>query len=326
MEQVFLVGTYSKNGIYKLKFNNGVLSTIKIENSFENCSWLLKNGNIIYSVVEYSDNPVYENGYLTARNSELLPINSSSVCGKSPCHIAIDKVRHLLFLANYGSGSIDVFKLNKDVTINKKIYYKEFTKQSHIHYISISPENRFLFAIDLGTDTIFSYEIFFDGTNLNLKEFFHYTFPFGSGPRHLVLNQNNLFVITENSCELYKLSFSPEKGFDFINCVSILPAGIKKEENFTGCAIKISNDKKFLYTSIRGHNSISVFDVSNLELIQNISCFGETPRDINFDNSEDYLLCANQSSSSITVFERNKKTGYLNYVSSYPINSPACII
>ena len=111
-----------------------------------------------------------------------------------------------------------------------------------------------------------------------------------------------------------------------INSVNILPDNIKIEKNFTGCALKISSDKKFIYTSIREHNSISVFDSGALELIQNISCFGEIPRDINFDESQNYLLCANQKSSNITVFERNKKTGYLNYLSSYPINSPACII
>ena len=326
MEQIFLVGTYSKNGIYMLKFDNGNFLQEEAESSFENCSWLYKNDDIIYSIVEYSDISTYKNGYLVARNSEFLPINSSPIQGKGPCHIEVDKERKLLFLSNYGNGSIDVFSLNDDGSLNKSIYYKEYFKHSHIHYTKLSDDNNFLFVVDLGSDTIFAYEIIYDGTNFDLKEVSHYNFPVGSGPRHFVLEKDILFVATELSCDLYKLSFSKEEGFKFIHCVSLLPDDVEMEKNFTGCAIKISDDKKFIYASIRGHNSISVFDAKDLELIQNITCFGETPRDINFDITQNYLLCANQNSNTISVFERNKKTGHLTHNSSYPIDSPACII
>lgn len=325
MGQDFFVGTYSRSGIFKLNFDNGVFSQVCHNDSFDNCSWLYKNNDIIYSIVEYSDNPMYNDGYLVARNLNLLPISSSFLHGKGPCHVVVDNTRNLLFVANYGNGSIDVFSLNSDGTINNSVYYKEFNKQSRIHFLKFSSDNHFLFAIDLGTDTIFSFEIIFNGNNLELKYFSKYSFPANSGPRHLELLDHSLFVITEKSCELYQLSFSDKLGFKFINCVSLLPDNITREQNYSGCSIKISNDKKFIYTTIRVHNSISVFDVSDLKLIQNISCNGKIPRDINFDNSEDYLFCANQESSNISIFERNKKTGCLTYHRSYPVNSPACI-
>ena len=37
MNQNLFVGTYSENGIYKLNFNNGILTELKRNNSFENC-------------------------------------------------------------------------------------------------------------------------------------------------------------------------------------------------------------------------------------------------------------------------------------------------
>lgn len=299
--------------------------TKKLNSSFENCSYLRRNKNIIYSVVEYSDNPNYSNGYLITRNSNLVPIHKNNILGKSPCHIALDKSRNLLYISNYEDGSIDVFSLNSNGIVNKLIYHKSYSDTSHIHYISLSEDNNFLFVVDLGKNTLFAYEIILKDLILELKELYTYNFPDGSGPRHLAISGNNIYTITEKSCELYHLTFSKKVGFSLINRVSILPSNIQKDKNTTGCAIKLSSDNKFIYVTVRGNNSISVFN-SSLKLVQNISCFGETPRDINFDNSQNLLFCANQSSSNISAFERNKKTGHLLFKSKYPIESPACII
>lgn len=297
----------------------------KSDNSFENCSYLCKNNDIIYSVVEYSNNPNYLSGYLITRNSNLIPIHESDILGKGPCHIVLDKLRNLLYISNYGDGSLDVFSLNSNRIVDKLVYHKNYSNKSHIHYITLSEDNKFLFVVDLGKNTLFAYEIIFKNSNFELKDFYTYKFPNNSNPRHLAISKNNIYAITEKSCELYHLAFSKKDGFSLKNSVSILPSNIQKGENTTGCAIKLSSDKKFIYATIRGNNSISVFN-SSLELIQNISCYGKTPRDINFDNTQNFLFCANQSSSNISIFDRNKKTGYLQFKSKYPIESPACII
>lgn len=304
----------------------GIFSETKETNSsFENCSFLCKNKNVIYSVVEYSDNPSFPNGYLVTRSSNLLPIAQNNILGKSPCHITLDKSRNLLYISNYEDGSINIFSLNSEKKVNKLIYHKNYSDKSHIHCMALSKDNKFLFVVDLGKDTLFAYKIFFKNSIFELKERYTYKFPTGSNPRHLAICSNNIYVITENSCELYHLMFSKKTGFSLVNNASVLPTNIKNNKAITGCAIKLSNDNKFIYVTIRGNNSISVFD-SSLKLIQNISSFGETPRDINFDKSQNVLFCANQSSSNISVFDINKKTGHLLFKSKYPIEAPACII
>lgn len=327
MKQDFIIGSYSQNGICKIAFNNGTLLPVNSENSFENNSYLYQNNSTIYSVVEYSNNPLYQNGHVIARNSDLTPTSTSSVEGTSPCFITVDPSRNMLYVANYGDGSIDVFLLNPDGSIHKSIFHKKYSSHSHIHHISFSEDYKFVFILDLGDDTLFSYKIILDENKLELQEAHSYHFPNNSEPRHLVSHKQSFYVITENSCEIYQLSFSEQTGFKKIDCISILPSTIKKEENITGCAIKMSLDYQFLYTTIRGHNSISVIKIHpSLEIIQNISCFGNTPRDIQFDNSQTFLLCANQNSSSISIFNRHKKTGLLSLKDIYPIGSPACII
>lgn len=325
MKQKLLVGTYSKIGIYEIIFEDTKLEEINSNNEFENCSYLYKNNDIIYSAVEYSTNPSYSNGYLVARNNNLLPISNLAIQGKSPCHITLDKFRNLLYISNYEDGSLNVFSLTYNGLIDKLIHSKTYTPNSHIHYTALSEDYNVLFVIDLGDNTLYAYKIAFDKATFDLEKLYSYHFPAGSCPRHLALNKNNLYVITENSCELYNLLFSTNNGFTFKNKVSILPNNIIKSNNDTGCAIKLSNDTNFIYVTIRGNDSISVFNTS-LELIQNISCFGNTPRDIALDISQEFLFCANQTSSNISIFKRDKKTGHLHFESKYPINSPACIV
>lgn len=328
MKQNLFVGTYSNTGVYKLSFNSGKLDMIAQENSFENCSYLCRNINTLYSIVEGSSNELCKYGYISSRNLDLLPINSSSISGKGPCFITFDKNRDLLYIGNYGDGSIDVFSLNANGSINSLIYHsspKNFC--SRIHYINISDDGKFLFAIDLGIDALFAYKIIYNGNMFELQELYCYKFPTGFGPRHLVRFENKFYITTENSCELYFLEFSAKNGFKKINNTSLLPSNTKKEKNYTGCAIKMSNNNKFIYACIRGHNSISVFKASeSLELIQNISCFGTTPRDIFLDTSQNFLLCANQDSNTISIFNRDNTTGYLQFDSTYSIEAPACII
>ncbi len=297
----------------------------KKDSSFENCSYLCRNKNNVYSVVEYSTNANYSNGCLITRNSNLSPIFKSNILGKSPCHITLDKLRNLLYISNYEDGSIDIFSLNSNEIVDKLIYHKSYYNNSHIHCMTLSEDNTVLFVMDLGNNALLSYEIIYKNSNFELKELFSYNFTNNSNPRHLTINKNNIYVITEKSCEIYHFTFSKKNGFSLVNKTSILPLGTQINANTTGCAIKFSKDNKYIYVTIRGNNSISVFDTS-LTLIQNISCYGETPRDINFDNLQNYLFCANQTSSNISIFEVNKKTGHLLFKSKYPIEAPACII
>ena len=332
MEEKFLIGTYSKDGIYKLDFKDKELSQVQKNSSFENCSYLCISRDKIYSIVEYSNISKYQKGCISSRNVNLDVINTCFLKGEGPCFIKLDESRNLLYVANYGDGSIDVFSLKTDGSINKLIYNKNFSKlknnlKSRIHYIDLSNDKQVLFISDLGTSILYAYKIIYNDDSFDLEELSYYQFPDNSGCRHLVINNDNLYIVTENSCELYHLSFSEKNGFSLLDNISILPKNYIKKENDTGCAIRLSNDFQYIYTNIRGHNSISVFKTyPKLELIQNISCYGEIPRDINFNISQEYLLCANQASNNISIFSRNKKTGHLLFESSYPINCPACII
>lgn len=118
------------------------------------------------------------------------------------------------------------------------------------------------------------------------------------------------------------------KILNLFGVTSLLPENTLKEDTFTGCAIKMSSDGKYLYTSIRGYDCISVFEIGyhNLNWIQTISCFGKTPRDISFNKEENFLICANQNSNQLSIFKRDSLKGTLEFYCHYAIESPACIL
>ena len=94
---------------------------------------------------------------------------------------------------------------------------------------------------------------------------------------------------------------------------------------------EINSDKLLKISSMkleRGHNSISVFKYENnkLELLQNILSYGNTPRNLEIDKTEKYLLVANQDSDEISIYSRNKKTGKLDFIEKQNTLLPTCIL
>lgn len=325
MKQLFCVGNYSSKGIYCLDFDNGLFSHNELLPNFQNCSYIIKNQDFLYNVVEVSDGIVASHNL---KNSSYKFLNSCSSYGKCPCHLMLDSARNILYVSNYVSGSFCAFQINKNGEIGNKLYFEEFQKDiSHVHNVALSCDNHHLFVIDLGTDKIYAYSIV-ENPSFNLQLCDVFSFPTKTEPRHLVLDlSNNLYVITENSCEVYTLSFSNNK-FSFISKVSLLPNNLEKSTNDTGCAIKISKNYDYLYTSLRGKNLICVFKIleNKLDLIQSISCYGSMPRDISFDKTEDYLICANQESCDLSVFSVSPNVGTLDFKSTYKIEKPSCIL
>ncbi len=231
----------------------------------------------------------------------------------------------MLYIANYGDGSLNVFSLNSNNSLEKLIFSKAFTMHSHIHCIQLSEDGNYLFITDLGDDKLLAYKIIFDGVSFDLEYCSQYNFTRGSQPRHIVINGGDLYLITEASCELYHFTFSEMDGLKFLNKFSLLPDNLSLSSDYTGCAIKLSQNKKFLYVSVRGLDNICVFSISpHLDLKQYIYCYGKTPRDLLV--LDDYLLCANQNSNSISIFDINEKTGELCYNNVFNIAHPACII
>ena len=319
------IGNTSTNGIYKYKFKNGeLIKADREENSqtkvFERCTYLALNKKHLYSVVEKEDGIIVE--YQREQNG-LKYIEKNLSYGKGPCHIEIAPKNNLLFVSNYIDGYYTIFKINSNGVIGNPIYHKiENKKKSHAHCIKVASNGKFFCVVDLGADLLIVYEI----KNNIIKEVDRLKFKNNTEPRHIALCKNIIYLITEKSCELYTIRFKNNK-LEILDVKSLLPQNIKIKDNYTGCAIKVTKDFKNIYTTIRGHNSISVFKIKNnkIEMVQNINCGGDLPRDLELDKTENYVLVANSDDNKIAIFRRDKKSGKLEFKNSEETESPTCV-
>lgn len=326
MQKVF-IGNCSKNGIYFYKLKNGKLIKENKTNDFEKCTYLANTKKYLYGVLEVQDDNNKKNGYIVSyikKDKRLQNIDKKSSYGQGPCHIEVNEKNKIILVSNYINGYLTVFKLNDDGSIGEKLFSSlENNQKSHLHCAKAYKNGKFFFTIDLGENLIVAYEVKDD----KVKEISRLKLEGNSGPRHMALSKNKLYIITEKSCELYYIKFKNKKLY-VIDKISLLPKNIEKKEDYTGCAIKLSKNNKKIYTTIRGHNSISVFKIrgKKLKIIENICCHGETPRDLGIDSKGKYLLVANQNSNEVAIFKIKKITGKLLYKSKEIVESPTCLI
>ena len=220
-ELTMLVGTYTSGtskGIYSFRFNekDGIavpLSEIEIENP----SYLVPSadGKFVYAVSEFNDERAAANALAFDKEKGTFQLlNSQKTGGEDPCYIITNGKN--VVTANYSGGSISVFPIAKDGSLlpasdilkfEGSGVDKERQEKSHLHCIRITPDGKYLFADNLGTDQIHKYVINPNADITNQESFLKegqpaaYKVKAGSGPRHLTFapNGNYAYLINELS-------------------------------------------------------------------------------------------------------------------------------
>ena len=250
-----------------------------------------------------------ENGQCEKAGELLIPYGG-------PCFISGSTDGGYLFLANYGSASIAVVKLNgsgiPERVTDSILYEADPENVSHPHMIQQDPAGKHVYVTDLGLDRIMIYDLDKINGKLILKENGVVEIPKGSGPRHFIFNANGdkMYLINELGSTMMVFDIDDKGGLKLIQTLTTLKEGFEGKSN---CAdVHISKDGKFLYGSNRGENSIVVFIIKedgSLTVAGRSACGGDWPRNFVIDPSGKYLLVGNQRSDQISVFKVNTKTG-----------------
>lgn len=252
-----------------------------------------------------------QSGYSSCRideNGDLYDFsNAVSTKGEIACHLT--EFKNNIFCVNYASG--DVTKIGGK-TLN---HNNSGLPLSHPHFIGATPDRKYLAVTDLGQDLIYLYD-----EDLNCKN--KISLPSKHGVRHLAFSRNGKYVFTANELKS-TVSVLEYSGGD----MRLLDTESCKPCNFHGesyaSAIRIY--KNDIFVANRGHNSISKLSFSG-EKLHFVSCFdcrGKTPRDFIFHNNK--ILCANQESDSITVFEETDN-GKFEFIQQIDIKEPICVV
>ncbi len=339
------VGTYTRKtseGIYSYTFNTktGDFTPLSITKGIDNPSYLAisPDHRFLYSGGSKKGDSVHafaidkQTHFLTLLNTQSL------VGGVGATHLELDKTGKWLFVSNYTNGSFNLLPIEKEGLIGQS---KQWTKLegssivkpqqavSHLHSITVAPNNTDIFAADLGTDKIMTYRL-----NAQTGQFTEGVPPFiavkaGSGPRHLDIHPNGRFVYSIQEIDATVTGFDYKNGvLTPFQTISTMPA------DYTGrkwsADIHISPDGKFLYASNRAHESLAIFKINkrsgHLTFVGHQTVNGKTPRNFVIDPTGNFLLVANQDSDNIVVFKRNKKTGLLTATGQeIKVSQPACL-
>lgn len=277
---------------------------------------------------------------MLGRTGKLKKLNQQSSLGTASCFLDIDKSGKAVVVANYSTGSVASLPVKKDGTLGKATSFIQHTgssvdpgrqKEPHAHSIIVSPDQKFVFAADLGLDKVLAYKLDPETAKLTASpQPFVRTVP-GAGPRHMTFHPDgkHLYVINELKNSVSAFDYDPKTGTLIEQeTISTLPEDFKETSY---CAdVKITPNGRFLYGTNRGHDSIAAYkidDKGQLELLEIKPSLGKGPQNLAITSDGRYLLCANMPGNNVIVFEINKETGKLKAVGDpVSIPSPSCIM
>ena len=337
----FYIGTGDKGpnssiSLCELDLSSGKITLV---DTFNNCAGpgyvaISPNKKSLYAVS--SDHKI--TAFAIGSDKKLSYLNSQPSEGLNPCHVSVDPSGKMAFVANYTGGSFSAYLLQQDGKVNPATYTEQYVgtgpntkrqEKAHAHFATASPDGKYVYVTDLGSDKIMNYVPDYKTGKLtpNPAQPFFSAKP-GSGPRHLIIHPSgkSLFLLNELEATLTACAIDKKGAITSLETYQTVPAGITGN---TSSAIHLHPNGKFVYVSNRGHNSISAFKIladGKLEKIDEITKSISIPRDFNIDPSGKYMVVANQDKDNLVVYTVDSKTGKLTFLhESISVKAPICI-
>lgn len=352
------IGTYTKKeehvdgkgaGIYQLAFSqkgDSIYFDFTTSKYFPtiNPSYLTisKNKKFLYAVNELGpndgDSGTVEAYKIDPQSKDLKLIDKAKTDAFAPSHVTVDANNQMAFVSNYVGGFVNVFPLAADGTFKTTSLNMQFKgkgttdrqEASHPHSCTISPDNKYIYVADLGTDKVTGLAIDYKKEEVLPTKNSKTIMQAGAGPRHMSFHPNRkiAYVVNELDATVNTFDYDASTGsLTQKQSVSTLPEGFS---GFNLCAdIHVHPTGKFVYASNRGHNSIAIFSVNEktgtLTFIKTEPTKGDFPRNFAIDPTGNFLWVANQNSDSIFIFKINPQTGELTEAGNVEIPTPVCL-
>lgn len=352
-----LVGSGTPDGILGFGWDakTGVLTPEGIAAEVSHSTWLgiAPDKRYLYVACELEEFEGKPTGAVAsfalgpAGAGKLKMISQVPSMGRGTCHLAIDRTGKVVICANYSGGSAAAFLVNDgkltgaawDEQYHGAGPNKDRQEAAHAHFITFSPDNRFVYVNDLGQDMIHIYQL--DAATAKLTPAGSWKSDAGAGPRtlHFALGGavagKVAYCINEMACTVDVLEQNAADGsLKTVQQVDLLPANPPAGVVNSACDTVLTRDGRFAYFANRGIDFLMSFhiDPANgrlkaLEGLPRTSTGGQVPRNFTLDPTERWMLVANQKSSNLSVFARDAKTGRLAEAGkNYPAATPMCIV
>jgi 6-phosphogluconolactonase len=254
-------------------------------------------------------------------NGKLTYINTVPAVD-NPVYVVTDLRKNFLLSAYYAVGKAGIYSLNSDGSIkNDPVQILEGFVNAHS--IMIDPSNKFALIADKGGDKIYQYLFDEKSGKLTPNLPASISTPKRTEPRHFIFysEKNIVYFVNETNNTVTVYHFNSNKGIlKELQNLTTLPPDFKGQSK---CAdIHQTPDKKFLYASNRGYNSIAAFSIDKDNgLLKPAGIYEsvKSPRSFAIDPSGNYLVAVGESSNELISYRINKGTGALQTLKKFYI-------
>ncbi|MFF3846810.1 lactonase family protein [Streptomyces sp. NPDC002328] len=286
------------------------------------------DGRTLYAVNER------ERGAVTAvRLSDRTVLGSRATGGAHTCQLSVHPGGRWLLSADYGSGSVAVHPIDAsgalgertDLVVHRRPAPGPGQEGPHAHQFVTAPDGGHVLAVDLGTDTVYTYRL--DAGSGTLTEVARaHTRP-GAGPRHLTFHPGGRYAYLANEVDdtVAVCAYDPSSGRLTIGGPQ--STGAKADVNYPA-QFAVTPDGAYAYLANRGDDTIARYavesDGARLRLLGTVPAAGEFPRQIALSPDGRLLFAANQRSGSVGVFRVDAADGGLRRAGE-PYASPVAV-
>jgi len=286
------------------------------------------NGRTLYAVDERD-----EGGVTAVRLHENKVLGTRGTGGAGPCHLTVHPSGRWLLSANYGSGSVAVHPIDASGALGDRSDLVTHSSPApgpgqqgpHAHQFITSPDGGHVLAVDLGTDTVYTYRL--DQSQGTLTEVSQaHTRP-GAGPRHLTFHPGGRYAYLANEVDNTVTVCAYDPAAARLTPGEPQPTGTGEGTSYPA-QILVTSNGSYAYLANRGHNSLTRYaieaDGARLRLLDTVPVGGDFPRHIAFSPDERLLFAANQRSSTVSVFHVDGESGELR-LAGEPFASPVAV-
>lgn len=338
----------SGDGIHVARWNAGAgtLSDVRLAFECVSPSFLVRGSKGKAAILFAGHQVAPKMGGLSslriAPGGDLKLINTVSAPGADFVHLAVDHTGQCIVAPNYGIGTVLSAKVATDGRISDFVSNLKLTGHGpiasrqtapHAHGVVFSPNNRFVYINDLGSDRIFIYTFDPATAELTPAEQPFFAMPAGSGPRHLAFHPNGRWAYSVNELDstLTFLTWNPASGaLTLIASVPTMAQGGDVANNRAG-EIAFDRAGHFLYSCNRGAAeellTYAVGPDGRLTFLARTPTGDREARHFVVTPDDGYVLVARQFGNDVAVFRRDLKSGVLQPTAMrYPVDSASCVL
>ena len=343
----FYLGTYTdkagSKGIYTgtIDADSGSLGPLELAAVAASPSFLAlsPDGKTMYACTSPNGGSVAA-FQVTADGRQLVRLNERP-SGSGGCHVSVDASGGTVMVANYGGGSVCSFPTQPDGSLGAMASIFKATgsgpdaqrqTKPYLHSIYAGPGNRRAYACDLGSDSVWIFDLAKATGALTPANPTVAKVPPGSGPRHLAWHPNGRFAYVNGEMGLNVTAFELDAASGALTAIQTLPTlpPDASRSGVTTAEIFCHPSGKWLYVSNRGADTIEAYAIGadgKLTWLQDCPAGVKVPRGFGLDRAGRWLITAGQNDNRIAVLKIDPASGRLSATGQgAAVGAPVCVL